>query len=370
MGGFRKENKIPVKEIVTLTGILALLYSLSLLTFSSGQREAIMNRDKHRCQYPGCNNKTQYKVEVHHVVPQGYSIETHNMRPDTPLNAVCLCEEHHVGYPKKGREHHKGLIWNPIHPDTYFVHLILVGKFELLPLWLKQRIRKDFPGLLEYYENINKSKRGKRSNGDYEEMFSQVMRTWRSEQLKKRKVYWNTQHDYYLQTAAINATLQAIRKDDWKFPLRMLGGNVKRQNRGLYAWDNLVALSIQNYIIGLTEGELKVILDKMVGAKSESRIVYYTDIYVPAINLLENRTDMGGILNRYINLHLNKEEGDALIKELDAVRDEEIAYKIIMEKLYEPAIKFFRSKLPQNRKSRGAGVLKKILQRPGSHRTK
>ncbi|GIK84113.1 MAG: hypothetical protein BroJett025_07350 [Patescibacteria group bacterium] len=332
--GIEKKHGLPVKEAATLTGVLALLYYISLFSFNAAQVESIRNRDRSRCQYPGCKNRTKYKVEVHHVIPQGYAFRVKNMRPDTPFNAVCLCEEHHVGYPKDGREHQVGLAFDPVHPDTYFVHLILVGKFDLLPRWLIEKVNKDFPGLYDYYKKVRDDKLAKGMS--FDDMYSGVMRTWRSNQLDQHKIYWNAENDPFLQVAAINSTITAIRRG-WRFPLRMLGGNVKAENRGMYAWDNLVALSIEKYVLGLSKRDLNDIFREMKLPGSESRIVFYYKIYVPAIQHFENRDDMAGMISNYLNL-LPAAESKALIKAFDKARNSDESYKILFDKFYSPAL--------------------------------
>ncbi len=335
-----KKRGLPIKEALTITGALALLYYISLFAFNKNQVEAIKKRDKGRCQFPGCSNKTKYNVEVHHVIPQGYSFRVNNMRPDSPFNAVCLCEEHHVGYPKDGRKQAVGMVWDPIHPDTYFVHLILAGKFDLLPERIKAKINQDFPGLYEYYKNVSIGAKGAKL--DYKHMYDEVMRKWRSDRLENREVYWNSDHDAHLQIAAINATITAIKRR-WRFPLKMLGGNVKAENRGMYAWDNLVALAIEKYVRKLPRHELLSIFREMKAPGAESRIIYYYRIYTPALAHFENRADMAGVLNSYLASLPEKEACD-LIKRFDKVRDSDEAYGVLFNGFYEPAINSYKSK--------------------------
>ena len=336
--GVEKRNASFIKEALKITeklsAALIFLYSVSLFAFNQSQVEAIKKRDRGKCQYPGCSNKTEYNVEVHHVIPQGYSFKINNMRPDSPFNAVCLCEEHHVGYPKDGRKQQVGMVWDPIHPDTYFVHLVLAGKFDFLPESIKAKIKADFPGLYEYYQDISASARKQKL--DYKFMYDEVMRKWRSDRLKNKEVYWNATHDADLQIAAINATITAIRRR-WSFPLRSLGGNVKPENRGMYAWDNLVALTIETYIRNIPRGDLFKIFKEMKLPGNESRIVYYYRIYTPAMAHFENRADMAGILNNYL-MKLPKEELAALVKKFDRARSSSNAYTILYNEFYLPAI--------------------------------
>ncbi len=336
--GVEKQRTLLIKDVLQFTGKLSaaliLLYSVSLFAFNHNQVEAIKERDRGRCQYPGCKNKTKYNVEVHHIIPQGYSFKINNMRPDTPFNAVCLCEEHHVGYPKDGRKQQSGMIWDPIHPDTYFVHLVLAGKFDLLPERIKVKINADFPGLYEYYRDVSVT--AKRQKLDYQVMYDEVMRKWRSDRLDNKEVYWNTTHDADLHIAAINSTITAIRRG-WRFPLRTLGGNVKPENRGMYAWDNLVSLSIERYIKKLRFEELATIYKEMKSTENESRIVYYYRIYTPALEHLQTRADMAGVLNNYL-MSLSNEKLDSLVKKFDKVKESEDAYTILYNDFYLPAI--------------------------------
>lgn len=330
-----KKHKFPyLQEAAKITGILAILYWISLLSFNQSQVDAIKHRDRGKCQYPGCQNKTKYKVEVHHIVPQGYAIRVNNMRPDTPFNAVCLCEEHHVGYPKDGRQQEKGMAWDPRHPDTYLVHLVLVGKYHLLPQRLKDSLNQSFPGLVEYYEQVNADKKNK--NVSMDDMFNVVMRKWRSDQLDNRRIYWNSNEDGNLQVAAITATLNALRRR-WRFPLRMLGGRVKDINRGQYAWDNLAALAIEKYVTSLSRNEVSAILRELKEAGSESRIVYYNKIYSPAVEQFENTSNMAGMLNHYI-ISLPESEIKALTRLLDNAKNKKDVFNIYMRELYEPAL--------------------------------
>lgn len=184
--GFENKRKLPIAEVMKLTSALALLYSISLFAFSGSQVEAIKKRDKERCQFPGCKNKTKYNVEVHHVIPQGYSVRVNDMRPDSPFNAVCLCEEHHVGYAKKGRAKQFDMVWDPVHPDVYLVHLILTNRFSQLPNEIKKKIKQDFPGLFEYYKGVDLGV--KREHLSYKYLFEVIMRNWRSERLDSKQI--------------------------------------------------------------------------------------------------------------------------------------------------------------------------------------
>lgn len=351
--GKENKSKFPiVGTTVKLTGVLATLFWISRLSFSQKQVEAIWERDNGKCQYPGCTNKTKYKVEVHHVTPQGYSIRINNMRPDSPFNAVCLCEEHHVGYPKKDREksglgrravyreQEKGMVWDPIHPDTYLVHLVLVGKINQIPQRLREKLDAEFPGLVEYYEEVFSNKQG--GEVDLNDMYTVVMRKWRSDKLDMNQIYWNSSHDSALHIAAITNTISAIKKG-WKFPLRQLGGNVKQINKGMYAWDNMAALAIQRYITSMRDHQFNKLMATIEKAGANSRIEYYNSIYVPATRMFDNTGNMGGMINHYLN-QIGEKKANRLIKNFDSAKDNpQKAWSILYNEFYNPAIKLHRS---------------------------
>ena len=49
-------------------------------------RQAVLKRDKHKCQMPGCTRKTRKWLQVHHIVP--YSVAAY-LRTD-PDNGITL----------------------------------------------------------------------------------------------------------------------------------------------------------------------------------------------------------------------------------------------------------------------------------------
>ncbi len=342
--GVEKKRAPFMKDALHFTGKLSaaliLLYSVSLFAFSEGQVDAIKNRDQSMCQYPGCRNKTKYNVEVHHIVTQGYSKRI-NVRPDNPWNAVCLCEEHHIGYPKVDaktktrREVSVGMNWDPVHPDSYLVHLILSNSFNSLPKSIKEKIDHDFPGLYQYYQGVNLGLG--RQHMSYQYMYEVVMRKWRSDRLDNKQIYWDPKNDGNLIVAAINSTLKAYRRG-WQYPLRMLGGNVAEHNRGEYAWDNLVAISIEKYILSLSSRDLNVIINKLKKSQSDGRLIYYEFIYSPAVAHFSCKKDVDKLIDTYLH-GLPEKEAANLIARIDKARKGSDAYKILFEELYTPAIR-------------------------------
>ena len=70
-------------------------------------REAVLKRDKRKCQMPGCNSKT--KLQVHHILE--YS-KFSSLRTN-PDYAIVLCNKHHKFI--KGKEiHYSQMFFNII----------------------------------------------------------------------------------------------------------------------------------------------------------------------------------------------------------------------------------------------------------------
>lgn len=81
------------KELIWLASIMTPAF---LMAFSARQRENILDRDEHKCQFPArhrCNGKS--RLEVHHVIPQRYAREVLNIDPDYEDNGITLCEHSH-----------------------------------------------------------------------------------------------------------------------------------------------------------------------------------------------------------------------------------------------------------------------------------
>lgn len=334
-----------VKEALTVTGSLALLYSVLFFAFTKNQVTEIKKLYMGKCQFPGCTDPSGY-VEVHHVVTQRYSFFNNNRRPDTPLNAVPLCAKHHVGHEKGGRaiseEAHTDAQWDPIHQDSYLIHLLLMGQFESIPKEIKAKIDRDFPGLYEYYNKAYRDARAKGKELTYNDLYGTVMVEWRKLRLKNRQIYWNDAHDSQLQIIAITKTRKAL-KDGWKYPLAMLGGNVKPENRGLYAWDNLVALSLHKYVMELTDEQLNTVFNEMTESGSKSRIVYLKRIYEPALANYKNKENAGSMINNYLRT-LPVGDVAELLKKFDRDRNCDLAFDVLLNDFYLPALALHNSK--------------------------
>jgi len=52
-------------------------------------RRAVVKRDCHKCQWPGCRRRT--KLQVHHIVPWSASASLRYVVG----NGICLCIPHH-----------------------------------------------------------------------------------------------------------------------------------------------------------------------------------------------------------------------------------------------------------------------------------
>lgn len=82
--------------------------------FTRKQREWILERDGHRCQFRWFNGikwvqcKETEGLEVHHIIPRGWAIYhmPHNFHLNGAMNGISLC----------GHTHHCGL--EGVHPDT------------------------------------------------------------------------------------------------------------------------------------------------------------------------------------------------------------------------------------------------------------
>jgi len=76
------------------TPILQLgLYGISLLSFTIAQRKWIKQRDNYTCQCPECSGHGG-RLHVHHIVPKSLA-EYQGIDPDTPMNGITMCEDHH-----------------------------------------------------------------------------------------------------------------------------------------------------------------------------------------------------------------------------------------------------------------------------------
>jgi len=153
-------------EILTLASALGIGLSavfLSQFAFTKKQREAILERDGNKCQFPA-KHKHKGGLQVHHIIPQRYAQEVGIEDPDFAENGISLCEDSHVGP-------------NGVHPDIF-------------------QAKKKYPT----------------NPKAYVEVFSQ-----RKEKLKKKEIYWDETWDRQMHVVAIRNTQKAT-KEGWIFP--------------------------------------------------------------------------------------------------------------------------------------------------------
>ncbi len=65
-------------------------YRLQSEKFTTAERRAILKRDSHRCQMPGCRSRADATLEVHHIV------SIYDGGATTMDNAITLCRTHHL----------------------------------------------------------------------------------------------------------------------------------------------------------------------------------------------------------------------------------------------------------------------------------
>lgn len=153
-------------ELLNLVSILGIGLSAVLLSqfaFTKKQREAILERDGNKCQFPE-KHVHKGELQVHHIIPQRYAEEVGIENPDFAENGISLCEEAHVG--PQG-----------VHPDI-------------------------FQAKKKYKQNPN----------SYVEIFNQ-----RKEKLKKKQIYWDDTWDRQMHVVAVRNTQKATR-EGWIFP--------------------------------------------------------------------------------------------------------------------------------------------------------
>lgn len=80
------------KELAVSLSSLGLL-GIGILSFTYAQRKWIKERDGYKCQCPECTGHGG-QLNVHHIVPDTLCKHQH-IDPDTPMNAITLCENHH-----------------------------------------------------------------------------------------------------------------------------------------------------------------------------------------------------------------------------------------------------------------------------------
>lgn len=164
MGAFTMKEALSIpQEVLKLAPELTFLLFTIGLAFTKKQRDAIVERDDGKCQFP---EKHEHKggLQVHHIIPQRYAQEIGIINPDYAENGITVCEEAHTGE-------------NGIHPDMF-------------------KAKKNY---------------GKNKNS-YQEVFQE-----RKEKLKNKKIYWNDKWDRQLSATAVRNT-QKKSILGWIFP--------------------------------------------------------------------------------------------------------------------------------------------------------
>lgn len=155
-----------IPEVTTIIGTLFLL-----MAFTKSQREAIIERDEGKCQFPEKHECDPEHLQVHHLVPQRYCKEVGIENPDFSLNGLSVCKNAHVGELSPGVP--------GLHPDV-----------------------------------IETKKKYKQDKNAFREMFND-----RAKKLKNREPYWNTKWDRLLHVITIR-NHQRAEKKGWVFPER------------------------------------------------------------------------------------------------------------------------------------------------------
>lgn len=153
-------------EITTIIGTLYFL-----MAFTKSQREAIIQRDEGKCQFPEKHDCDPEHLQVHHLVPQRYCNEVGIENPDFSLNGLSVCKNAHIGELRPGVP--------GLHPDV-----------------------------------IETKKKYKQDKNAFKEMFDE-----RAKKLQKREPYWNTTWDRILHVITIR-NHQRAEKNGWVFPER------------------------------------------------------------------------------------------------------------------------------------------------------
>lgn len=83
-------------EMLELSQIIAknMFLAVGFLCFTVRQREHIKRRDNFICQHPECRDRKNARLEVHHVIPQGYA-KAVGIDPDFETNGITLCRTCH-----------------------------------------------------------------------------------------------------------------------------------------------------------------------------------------------------------------------------------------------------------------------------------
>ena len=151
-----ERNILTTIEVVSAT---ALVVFLSTFAFSERQREWIRRRDKDKCQAP-FKHKHKGRLEVHHILPQGYAHRMGIENYDFPENGITICQTAH----------------DIIHPDMTSARA-------------------------EYNQDVGSF--GK-------------LREQRSARLDNREIYWNDEFDRQMQVVTLRTTQEYEKK--YKFP--------------------------------------------------------------------------------------------------------------------------------------------------------
>ena len=157
-------QEISLLEKLIPWGILSAAFLASLATFSRKQRDAIIDRDKKKCNYP-LPHKCDGELCIHQIIPPRYA-EVVGVDPDFPENALTVCKNAQAGI-------------NGIFPDLAEAHA-------------------------EYPVNQSSFKKAIAARG---------------KKLAQRKIYWDDSHDREMNVTAVRNT-QRAEKEGWIFPIK------------------------------------------------------------------------------------------------------------------------------------------------------
>lgn len=145
-------------------GILSISFLASFMAYSQKQREAILERDKRKCNYPlphDCGGE----LCVHQIIPPRYA-KAVDVDPDFPENGLTICTNIQAGP-------------NGIFPDL-------------------AQARAEYP--------LN------------QDSFREAA-ALRSKKLAQKQIYWNDEHDREMSVTAVRNT-QRAKKSGWEWPLK------------------------------------------------------------------------------------------------------------------------------------------------------
>lgn len=341
------EKRRRLFEAIKFSASLALLFATLRFALTEEQKRAVRERDAHTCQYPGCTRKVRESkqvAQVHHVTPQGYAKRLGKlpgyaaMMPDLPHNAVSLCEYHHLGYEKGVREAVNLEGWNPIHPDMIFA----LHYYNRTLAHLPKELMRTYPECWDHFCAAATQYDLTDRTGKRRDAFKTILRSWRSSRLDNRQIYWNDEFDSYFHILAIKSTLAAQRKG-WEYPLRNIPRS-GRKNRGQYIWDNIVILKLERYVLQLKPIELDAIYAKMEKSPA-SRIVFYHEIYAPALKGFDLETGSGHVMQQYLDYLYQSdiEKYNALLSDIKSATRVSML-SILINKIFYPAKKYAQKK--------------------------